>query len=454
MTIDQIIENQRKFFATDTTKNVQYRLDALNRLYKGIETSKRDIYAALKKDLNKSDFEAFVAEVSVVLNDLKYVKNNVKKWAKVKRVPTPMMHFRSKSFVVPEPYGVALIMSPWNYPFQLCLEPLTGAIAAGNCAIIKPSAYAPATSRVVAKLVADLFPPEYVTVVEGGRAENTELLEKKFDYILFTGSVEVGKLVMEKASKHLTPVSLELGGKTPTIVDKTANLKVSAKRIAFGKYINAGQTCIAPDYLYVHESVKDEFIGHMKDALKEFFPDSDYSNLPVIVNDKHFKRLLGLMDGEDIIVGGNSDPEKRFIEPTILDNITWDSKIMGEEIFGPILPILTYTDVEDVITVVNAHPKPLALYIFSDDVNIQNMFLFRTSYGGGCINDTVIHAASPYLGFGGVGDSGMGSFHGKASFDTFTHYKSIIKKSNWLDPNLRYHPYTDTKFKILSFMLK
>lgn len=454
MTINEIVENQRKFFATGATKDVQYRLDALNRLYKGIEMRKADIFAALKKDFNKSNFETYMTEISMVRDDLRYVIKHVKKWAKIKKVSTPVIHFLSKSFIVPEPYGVALIMSPWNYPFQLCLEPLTGAIAGGNCAVVKPSAYTPETSRVIAELIAELFPPEYVTVVEGGRSQNTELLEEKFDYIFFTGSVNVGKLVMEKAAQHLTPVSLELGGKSPTIVDKSANLKVSARRIAFGKYLNAGQTCIAPDYLYVHESVKDEFIGYMKQAITDFFPRADYSDLPVIINDKHFNRLLGLMDGEDILFGGSNDPAKRFIEPTILDNITWRSKVMGEEIFGPILPVLTYSDTEEVIAAINAQPKPLALYVFSDDTDVQNMILSRISFGGGCINDTIIHAATHQLGFGGVGESGMGSYHGKYSFDTFTHYKSIIKKSNRFDLKIRYHPYTEKKFKQLTSLLK
>lgn len=454
MNINEIVENQRKFFATGATKDVPYRLDALDRLYEGIELRKSLIFAALKKDFNKSNFETYMTEISMVRDDLRYVIKHVKKWAKIKKVSTPIIHFCSKSFIVPEPYGVALIMSPWNYPFQLCLEPLTGAIAAGNCAVVKPSAYTPETSRVIAELIAELFPPEYITVVEGGRSQNTELLEEKFDYIFFTGSVNVGKLVMEKAAQHLTPVSLELGGKSPTIVDKAANLKVSARRIAFGKYLNAGQTCVAPDYLYVHEAVKDEFIGYLKQAITEFFPNADYSDLPVIINDKHFNRLLGLIDGEDILFGGNNDPAKRFIEPTILNNITWHSKVMGEEIFGPILPVLTYSNLEEVIAAINAQPKPLALYVFSDDADVQNMVLSRTSFGGGCINDTIIHAATHQLGFGGVGESGMGSYHGKYSFDTFTHYKSIIKKSNRFDLKIRYHPYTKKKFKQLTSLLK
>ena len=454
MTIQEIVSRQREYFNTNDTKPASFRVAALKRLQNAIIKSEKEIFEALKKDLNKSDFESYMTEVGMVLDELRYAIRHTKGWAKPKTVPTPLAQFHAKSFAVPEPFGVALIMSPWNYPFQLCIEPLVGAIAAGNCAIIKPSAYTPNTSSVIARMISSCFQDKYITVIEGGREQNTELLKQKFDYIFFTGSVAVGRLVMESASRNLTPVSLELGGKSPCIVDQTADLSCAARRLAFGKYLNAGQTCVAPDYLLIHRSVKDEFVKKLKTAVNEFFPNENYSDMPVIVNDKHFARLLGLLKGEKILLGGKNNPGKRFIEPTVLDEITFDSPIMQEEIFGPILPVIVYDSIDEAINKINGRPKPLALYLFTSDKATENLVLEKVSFGGGCINDTIIHLASHHMGFGGVGNSGMGSYHGKLSFDTFTHYKSIVRKSTWIDLPMRYLPYSKRNFKLLRFFLK
>lgn len=454
MTIGEIVSRQREYFYTDVTKSVSFREAALKKLQSAISRDEGKILDALKKDLNKSPFEGYMTEVGMVLDELRFVIKNIRGWAKNKAAHTPLAQFHAKSFAVPEPYGIALIISPWNYPFQLCIEPLVGAIAAGNCIVIKPSAYATNTSRAVAELISSCFEPEYIAVIEGGREQNTELLKQRFDYIFFTGSVEVGKLVMESASRNLTPVSLELGGKSPCIVDQTADLKCAARRLAFGKYLNAGQTCVAPDYLLIHRSIKDEFVGHLKTAVKEFFPNGDYANMPVIINDKHFNRLLGLIKDEKVLLGGISNSKTRFIEPTILDDITFDSPVMQEEIFGPILPVIVFDTIDQAITSVSERPKPLALYLFTSDKATEQRVLKCLSFGGGCINDTIIHLATPHMGFGGVGNSGMGSYHGKFSFDTFTHYKSIVKKHTWIDLPMRYHPYTKSNFKLLRFFLK
>lgn len=458
-TIHDVVQRQREFFMTGATLDVDYRVDALKRLRASIKAHEKDIADALYKDLRKSELESYMSETGMVLDEIKYELKHIRKWSRTKRVKTPIAQFISKSFVVPQPYGVVLIMAPWNYPVQLCLEPLVGAVAAGNVAIVKPSAYAAEVSRCLANIVEEVFPPEYVAVVEGGREQNTQLLEEKFDYIFFTGSETVGKIVMEKASRHLTPVSLELGGKSPVIVDRTANLEVSARRLAFGKYLNAGQTCVAPDYLLIERSVKDNFLECFERAVSEFFPKGDFSNIPVIVNDRHFKRLMNTIDaskakGAKVFMGGNGDMNSRFIEPTVLDDVSWDSPIMEQEIFGPILPVIEYDNLDDVLDIIKQRPKPLALYLFSNDKAVQRKVLSSVPYGGGCVNDTIIHLATPYMGFGGVGESGMGSYHGKRSFDTFTHYKSIVKKSNAIDLPMRYHPYSKRKLDFIRKVMK
>lgn len=454
MDIQQIVQRQHDYFATGATLDVKGRLAALDRLRAAIEKYEGEINAALKADLNKSPFETYMCEVGLVLNELSYIRKRTRRWARDKRVPTPLSQFKSVSFRHPEPYGVVLVMAPWNYPFMLAMEPVVGAIAAGNCVVMKPSAYSPATSAVMAKLVEETFDPRFFTVVEGGRAENQALLDQKFDYIFFTGGTTVAREVMAKAAKHLTPVSLELGGKSPCIVDETANIKVAAKRLAFGKFLNAGQTCVAPDYLFVHESVRDQMVEELEKNVQAFFGDDPLAcpDYVKIINDKHYQRIQGLMAGEHAVFGGQARDGK--IAPTLLDGITGDSPIMQEEIFGPVLPMMTYEDMDQVIAFVTSRPKPLALYLFTTDHDTERRVLERVPFGGGCINDTIIHLATPYMPFGGVGDSGMGGYHGKYSFDTFTHYKSVLKKANWLDLSMRYQPYTDGNFKLLKMFLK
>ncbi len=454
MNIQDLVAAQRAYFRTCATLDLETRLAALERLRFAIEVHQDSINSALKSDLNKSPFETYMCETGLLLSELSYVSKHLRSWAKDKAVPTPLSQFPARSFCRPEPYGVTLIMAPWNYPLLLALEPAVGAIAAGNCVVLKPSAYAPATSAIVAKLIAEAFEPQYVAVVEGGRAENQALLDQKFDYIFFTGGKTVAREVMRKAAVHLTPVSLELGGKSPVIVDKTANLKLAAKRIAFGKFLNAGQTCVAPDYLLVHESVKDKLCAELEKCVKTFFGYDPISNQDYgkIVSEKHYQRLQGLINGEHILFGGEARDGK--IAPTLLDQVREDSPVMGEEIFGPVLPVLTWSKLDEVIGFVGRRPKPLALYLFTTNKETERRVLRELSYGGGCVNDTIVHLATPYMPFGGVGESGMGSYHGKASFDTFTHYKSILKKSNLLDLSFRYRPYTDGKLKTIKIFLK
>lgn len=454
MTISEIVSNQRDYFLSGTTRSADFRLDALKKLKKGIKANQKLLTDALLADLNKSASESYMCEIGIVYDEIATHLKGLKRWMKNKKVPTPLAQFHSKSFVSPEPYGVTLIMSPWNYPMQLCFAPLIGAISAGNCAVVKPSAYAPSVSSAIAKILSETFSPEYIAVVEGGRDQNSALLEEKFDYIFFTGSVAVGKVVMAAAAKHLTPISLELGGKSPVIVDETADIEISARRIAFGKILNAGQTCVAPDYLFVHHSVKEKFVEMYQKAVSEFFPKGDYSDYPHIINEKHFNRLLGLMEGEKVVYGGNSDASKRFIEPTLLDSITFDAPIMQEEIFGPILPIIEYSNIEECINFIRSKPKPLALYLFTSSRYIQKRVLDSCTFGGGCINDTMIHLATPYMGFGGIGESGMGSYHGKFSFDAFTHYRSIVNKSLFPDLKMRYRPYKRGKDALIKAFLK
>lgn len=452
--IQTIVQRQRDYFASGATKPVERRLEMLRRLEETIRLREDDINAALKADLNKPPMESYMTETGMVLSEIAFLRKHAAAWARPTHVPTPMAQFPARSFILKEPYGVALIMSPWNYPVQLTLEPLAGAVAAGNCAVVKPSAYTPRTSRILAELIAAVFPSEYVTVVEGGRAENSALLEEQFDYIFFTGSVSVGRLVMEKAAKHLTPVSLELGGKSPVLIDETANIPLAARRVAFGKCLNAGQTCVAPDYVLIHRSVKEAFLTEYRKAVASFFPGGDYSDMPVIVNDKHFQRLLGLLEGQNVAMGGPVDPQRRFIPPTLLDEVSWDAPVMQEEIFGPILPMLAYTDLEEAMSAIAARPKPLALYLFTSNATVERKVLGRLSFGGGCVNDTIIHLATSHMGFGGVGDSGMGGYHGKRSFMTFSHEKSIVKKSVLLDLPMRYRPYTRARERMVRKFLK
>ena len=454
MTISEIVARQRAYFETGATRSLSFRLHALEQLQQALQKHEALLFEALKADLNKAPMESYMCENGIVLEEIRFHLKHLAGWMKRRRVPTPMAQFHAKSFQAPEPYGLALILSPWNYPVQLCLNPLVGAISGGNCCVVKPSAYAPATSAALAKILGEAFPPEYIAVVEGGRAQNSALLEEKVDYIFFTGSVAVGKVVMEAASKHLTPVTLELGGKSPVIVDKTANVPLAAKRIAFGKVLNAGQTCVEPDYLFLHRSVKDTFVSAFQKALEEFFPGGDYTNMPTIISEKHYRRVKGLLEGQKILLGGQTDDDRRFIAPTLLDETDPESPIMQEEIFGPVLPMLTYENLDDVIRFVGRRPKPLAFYLFTESRAVEDRILNSCAFGGGCINDTIIHLATSHMPFGGVGESGMGSYHGKQSFDTFTHYRSIVKKSTWLDLPMRYHPYSDKKLNMIRKFMK
>lgn len=445
--IEEIFNNQKQFFNSGITKDYKFRLDNLKKLRQMIILNQDEIIEALKLDLNKSNYEAYMTEVGFILQEISYAIKHLKTWMKREIVKTPMIHFPARSYIYKEPYGVTLIISPWNYPFQLTFAPLIGAIAAGNCAILKPAHYAYNTSQLIKKLINSYFDKNYLDVVLGGRDVIQELLNQKFDYIFFTGSVEVGKVVMEAASKNLTPLTLELGGKSPCIIDKDVNISIAARRIIWGKLLNAGQTCVAPDYLLVHNDIKEELINHIKKELAK------YIELSKIINQKHYERLLRLIENEDIIVGGKGNSEKLLIEPTILDNVKLDSPIMQEEIFGPILPILTYREVTDIYNIINSLPKPLALYVFSNSHKFQERIIKDLSFGGGCINDTVLHLASSYLPFGGVGMSGFGKYHGKASFDTFSHEKSIMKKGKVFDIKLRYQPYPKT-LRILKKLMK
>lgn len=455
MDIQALVTAQRAHFNTGATLPLSARRAALKQLRAAIKAREADISAALRADLNKSPTESYMCEVGLTLSELSFVEKHLAGWIGDKRHLTPLAQFPARSFTVQEPYGVVLIMSPWNYPFLLTMEPLIGAIAAGNCAVVKPSAYSPATSAVVRDILAACFLPEFVSVVEGGREENQALLDQKFDYIFFTGGVAVGKEVMSKAAQHLTPVTLELGGKSPCIVDATAKLDLAAKRLVFGKLLNCGQTCVAPDYLLIDRRVKDRFLAYVRKWVAVQYGDVlDNRGYVRMVNEKHFHRVMGLIDPAKVVFGGRGDPDTLKIQPTVLDNVSPEDPVMQEEIFGPVLPVLTFDRVEEALAFVNARPRPLALYLFSQDRAARELFLRRASFGGGCVNDTIIHLATSRMPFGGVGNSGMGGYHGKASFDTFSHRKSIVEKSTLVDLPVRYAPYTPAKDKLLRLFLK
>lgn len=451
-----IVEKQRAYYHTAATLPVEHRIDALKKLRQMILDHEDEIAEALQRDLGKSGLEGYMCETGMVISEINYLLRHVRTFAKEKTVATPLVQFASRSYQKPTPYGVTLIMSPWNYPLLLTLDPLADALAAGNTAVVKPSAYSPATSALLKTLLESVFSPEYVTVITGGREENVCLLDQKFDYIFFTGSKAVGQTVLERASRHLTPVTLELGGKSPCIVHRSADLKLAARRIVFGKYLNCGQTCVAPDYVLCDRGVKEELLKYLKEEiLRQYGPDPlknpSYGN---IITQKHFQRVTRMIDAEKVVIGGTSDADTQKIAPTILDNVTWQDAVMGEEIFGPVLPILTFDDVEEVIDTVNSHDKPLALYIFAQDKGVIETVTSRCAFGGGCVNDVIIHLATSNMGFGGVGESGMGSYHGKTGFDTFTHYKSIVDKKTWLDLSMRYQPYTKLNEKLIRMFLR
>lgn len=456
MNIKQLVQTQRTYFKTYETLEYQFRKDNLSKLRLAIIKYQPQLLKALKQDLGKNEHESYMTEIGIVLSELSYNEKHLKKLMKPKKVKTQLTDFPASSFRYADPFGVVLIISPWNYPVNLALSPLVGALSAGNTAIIKPSEFSINTSKVIEEMIVDTFDEKYVKVILGGIKANQELLDQKFDYIFFTGSTNVGKIVMEKASKHLTPVSLELGGKSPVIVDKKANIKVAAKRIAFGKFLNAGQTCIAPDYLYIHEDVKELFLEEMKKNIVEFYGQTplDSLNYGTIINQRHFDRLNSYLNDGEIIIGGITDDQNLRISPTVLDNVELGSLVMTEEIFGPILPVITYTNIDEVIDFIGSRPKPLALYLFTEDKQVEKRVIRECQFGGGCINDTVMHIASEYLPFGGVGESGMGSYHGAKTFETFSHFKSILRKKTWFDLPVRYAPYTSRKNKMIKRFLK
>lgn len=459
MTSNEIIEkinSQKKYFSTGATLPVKNRINALKKLKTNIIKFQDEIHSALKSDLGKSAFEGYMCETGLVLSEITYMLRHIKSYAKEHTVVTPLAQFPSRSYIKPSPYGTILIMSPWNYPFLLTLEPLVDALAAGNTAIIKPSAYSPNTSNIVARLIKESFSPEYVTVVTGGREENKCLLEQQFDYIFFTGSPAVGREVMEHASKNLTPITLELGGKSPCIVDETANIPLAAKRIVFGKYLNCGQTCVAPDYIYCHSSVKDKLLDEIVKEIKKQYSETPLSqpDYGKIINNKHFERICGLMKEVNIFYGGDTSSSTCQIAPTVLTDVNWTSPVMCEEIFGPLMPVMEYTDINEIINIINSKPHPLALYLFSNNKKTIHHVTSSCLYGGGCINDTIIHLATSNMGFGGVGASGMGSYHGRDGFNAFSHKKSIVNKKTWLDLPMRYRSYKKSNDKLIKMFLK
>ena len=454
--LETLAKSQREFFSSGKTMPVSFRIAALKKLRQVLLGHEQDIYTALQQDLKKSETETYMCELGMVLSELTYMIRHVRSFAKDHSVPTPLAQFAARSYVKPCPRGVTLIMSPWNYPLMLALDPLVDALAAGNTAILKPSAYAPATSRLLDQIIKECFPPQYVSVVLGGREENQQLLEQDFDYIFFTGSSNVGKEVLKAAAPRLIPVSLELGGKSPCIVDETADIALAARRIVFGKFLNCGQTCVAPDYVVCHRSKYEALVKHLQQEVERQFgrlplQNPDYGK---IINRKHFDRLLGLLKESPCIYGGETQEADLQIAPTLLGPCSWEEPVMQEEIFGPLLPILTYDSLEELLQKINSRPHPLALYFFSENKSAQKKVMTVCPFGGGCINDTIIHLATTHMGFGGVGNSGMGAYHGKVGFEAFSHRKSIVDKKTFLDLPMRYQPYTALYAKLIRFFLK
>lgn len=454
--IKDILQQQNHFFSSGKTIPAEFRLKQLESLKEAMIRHEADLAAALKEDLGKSRMESYMCEIGLTLSELTWMQKHLRSLMRSKHVSTPAAQFAAKSFRSPSPYGTVLIMSPWNYPVLLTLDPLIDAIAAGNTAVVKPSAYAPCTFDVMKTMIEECFPAHYVAVVDGGRAENQALLQQRFDMIFFTGGKTVGREVLRHAAEYLTPVTLELGGKSPCIVDSTAKIRLAAKRIVFGKYLNCGQTCVAPDYILCDKRIRDELITAILAEIEKQFGKEPLKNpnYGKIINEKHFERILGLINGEKLVYGGQSEPKSLRIAPTVLNNITWDDAVMGEEIFGPLLPILTFDTLDEALDTVESHPHPLALYFFSEDKAAQKKVLDTCRFGGGCINDTIIHLATSDMPFGGVGESGMGSYHGRVGFETFSHYRSIVDKKTWMDLPIRYQKYTGLKEKMMRMFLK
>lgn len=461
--LEQALQNayfqeKKAFFESGATRSYRFRKAQLKKLKRAIQNREEEISQALYMDLHKPDFESFTSEIAFTYMEIDHTLNKLKSWMKPDKVSTAMLHFPSKSKIIKDPLGICMIIGPWNYPFQLQIAPLIGAIAGGNAAVLKPSEMTPHTARVVENLIDETFDREYISVVQGNGAEVVPALmdEHRFDHIFFTGSEAVGKKIAEQAAQKLTPVTLELGGKSPAIVDKSAKLKVSARRIAWGKFYNAGQTCVSPDYVLVEESIKEDFIQQMRQVIWEFFGEMhpDHPDFGHIVNEKRFDELSSYLEQGNILLGGQTDREKRFIAPTLMDDVSLNSPIMQEEIFGPILPILTYKSLNEAKEIISRNPQPLSLYLFTEDKAVENEILRDVQFGGGAINNTIVHLSNPHLPFGGVGSSGFGRYHGKYSFDTFTHLKSVMKTGTWLDVKLRYPPYSINKTKLAKLFIR
>lgn len=445
MEIQEIVSKQKEFFKTQQTKNLRFRKMYLEKLRDVILQNENLLYEAIEKDFGKSKFDTFTTEISFILNDIKYYLNNLKSLSKPKKVRTNIVNQIGKSRIHSEPLGNILVIGAWNYPYQLSLSPIVAALAAGNCCIVKPSEIAENTMKVMVKIINENFPSEYLYAYEGGIDETTELLKLKFDKIFFTGSTKVGKIVYEAAAKNLTPVTLELGGKSPAIITKEANLEVAAKRIVWGKFLNAGQTCVAPDYLLVEESVQEQFLEMLRKYIQEFKYEINSENYTRIINSKNFERLTKLINKDKIYFGGNSDQEKLYIEPTILTNVNRNDDVMQDEIFGPILPVISFINFNLVLNEILEHEKPLAAYLFTQNSEEKEMFKNKLSFGGGCINDVMMHLGNENLPFGGVGNSGIGNYHGKFGFETFSHQKAVLERATWGEPNIKYPPYSEKK---------
>ncbi|MDR2702914.1 MAG: aldehyde dehydrogenase [Cellulomonadaceae bacterium] len=444
-----MLEASRTYFESGKTRTFAARQADLARLAQWIRANSNDICAALQADLHKAPFESWASEIGIVLDEIRYNQKHLAKWMKPAHVHTGIKVAPAQGVVYPEPFGVVLIMAPWNYPFMLTIDPLVAALAAGNCAILKPSNYSPNTADLIARMCKEVFDPGHVNVVLGDRVHNAALLDQRFDLIFFTGSTTVGQVVLEAAAKHVTPVILELGGKSPAIVDETADISLAAKRIVWGKFLNAGQTCVAPDYVLAHQEIVDDLVSEMKNWVRRFYGANalNHPEYPHIINDKSYERVMGLIDPDKVVIGGKGDPETRAIEPTIMTNVTLNDPVMGEEIFGPVLPVLTFTERNKLVKTLNAMPHPLAAYFFTNSKEAENYYISRLKFGGGAINDVVVHVATE-LPFGGIGYSGLGNYHGKAGFDTFTHYKSVLHR-NRVDVPLRYPPYAKWKLAVI-----
>ncbi|MDD2586493.1 MAG: aldehyde dehydrogenase [Syntrophomonadaceae bacterium] len=440
--IKKLVEKQKMYFNSGTCKSIKFRIEQLKKLQKMINSNEKNLLAALKSDLGKSEAEGYLTEIGFVATEINYMMRKLPEFSRPAKVRTSLAYLGARSYIYSDPLGMVLIIGPWNYPFHLLMAPLVGSIAGGNCSILKPSEYAPNTSELIHNLVKDTFNEEYIAVVEGGIPQSTALLHNRFDHIFFTGSPSVGKIVMESAAQNLTPVTLELGGKSPCIIDKDINIEYTARRIIFGKFLNAGQTCVAPDYLFVHHDIKDKLLERLTQVIREFYSTPreslDYAR---IINKQHFRRLTNLLQEGNIVCGGDYEEENLYIAPTIIDDISPDARLMQEEIFGPILPVMEYENLQQAINFVNSKPKPLALYFFSRDKRLQNSILDGTSSGGVCLNDTLSHITTKYLPFGGIGQSGTGNYHGRASFDRFVHKKSVLKQSFIYDLHAKYPPY-------------